>query len=65
LARLERLKIVSSDWESEPDRPGPRRRMYSLNFAVLEQDQALRLESDIKNTPSYHPIRLSKPGLKS
>ena len=65
LARLERLKIVSSDWESEPDRPGPRRRMYSLNFAVLEQDQALRFESDIKKTSSYHPIGLSKPGLKS
>jgi PadR family transcriptional regulator PadR len=64
LARLERLKIVSSDWESEPDRPGPRRRMYSLNFAVLEQDQALKFELETLNTPSHLPIRFNKPGLE-
>ena len=30
LERLERSGWVSSDWEDNPERPGPRRRLYSL-----------------------------------
>jgi prephenate dehydratase len=64
LARLERLNIVSSDWESDPARPGPRRRMYWINYVVLEQDQALKFELETLNTPSHLPIRFNKPGLE-
>lgn len=30
LERLERQQLVSSRWESDTDRPGPRRRLYAL-----------------------------------
>jgi PadR family transcriptional regulator PadR len=30
LVRLEQVGLVTSDWESANDRPGPRRRLYTL-----------------------------------
>ncbi len=36
LARLEALGMVTSEWESEPSRPGARRRIYRLTPTPLE-----------------------------
>jgi len=33
LVRLEQASLVTSDWEVANDRPGPRRRLYSLTPA--------------------------------
>jgi DNA-binding PadR family transcriptional regulator len=41
LARLEDLGWVSSYWESEGDRVGPRRKYFSLTSEALAQAEAL------------------------
>lgn len=33
LVRLEQASLVTSDWEAANDRPGPRRRLYTLTPA--------------------------------
>jgi len=65
LARLESLGMVSSEWESEPSRPGARRRIYMLNtnqsHSKIEAAQPINKTNSI-NSLSTPPGRTGLAG---
>lgn len=61
LERLERLGWVTSSWEEDPERSGPRRRFYRLTPAGAAATVRTCAEFDARQRGSRRPVR--KPGL--
>ncbi|WP_166880681.1 PadR family transcriptional regulator [Salinibacterium sp. ZJ450] len=55
LERLERAGWVSSAWEAENDRPGPRRRFYKLSDGGAVAARAVIARFDAKSNASFRP----------
>lgn len=65
LARLESLGILRSEWESEPTRPGARRKIYMISSLEVEApERSLRSVIKTQEKKPFAPKR-GRPGLAS